>query len=480
MRPEGPAQDRSREASFFAAAGAPAPWEGERPVAPFGIGAQSSRRPERTRIGFGGSEALSPDRGAPSVQAASPDRSEPPARPTASERGGFSRPTTRPGARPDEARGEHARAAGHLAAAGEPDAAAARYLAAADQAAELGAYPQAIAYARQAQALLERLPLTPERRQLRVRLLASLGRFHWEAAGPGADFTLAGALALLEQAASLIGPEDGVWLGAGIQSLIAGVCYDMGDRASLDRALEALTTASRALQEAGDPLGAAQFLNDQAAVWVRLGDPVRAVHLLNESRKVYETRAKHDPNARLELAETLHLLARLTFHVPARPGRETDAIQVGIDNALAAEQAYRDLGIARELGRVWETLGKLEARGRRPQRALDYLRRAMEVQQVLGDVIGLARTTGTLSEVLTAQGQFQDALSLLAESIALNLEKGSPVGLAYNRRSLGAIVAAVPPAGRARVSRAVEAVTGRLVAAEGMLARIPLPDSEPG
>jgi tetratricopeptide (TPR) repeat protein len=371
------------------------------------------------------------------------------------------------------ARGDGGRAAGHLSAAGEMEAAAAQFLEAALQASEVGAYPQALAYTQKSLALLEELPQSGPRRRLRARVLAELGRLHWQCAGPDVSFTLAGAIDVLDQARSLLRPDDPPALWAEIERLIAGVCYDIGDMRSLERALDALTHSSRLLLNAGDAQGAAQLLNDQAAVYVRMGDPVRATHLLSESRKIFEERAATDPVAMLELAETDHLFARIPLHVAARPGRESDALLMGLDHAIAAERTYKKIGARRELGRVWETMGRLELKRGRLDRAATRLSAAMQVQEAIGDVLGLAKTTATLSEVFAAGQRYRDALAVLGDSIALNLEKGSPIGLAYNRRALEALVRSAPPS--AGLSEGIKEIASRLMTAESVLGRISLP-----
>ena len=321
------------------------------------------------------------------------------------------------------AKGDGGRVAGHLSAAGEMEAAAAQFLEAALQASDVGAYPQALAYAQKSIALLAELPLSTPRRRLRARVLAELGRLHWQCAGPDVSFTLAGALDVLAQARSLLRPEDPPGLWAEVDRLIAGVCYDIGDMRSLERALDVLTHSSRLLLNAGDAQGAARLLNDQAAVYVRMGDPVRATHLLSESRKIFEERAATDPVAMLELAETDHLFARIPLHVAARPGRESDALLMGLDHAIAAERTYKKVGAKRELGRVWETMGRLELKRGKLDRAAARLSAAIQVQESIGDVLGLAKTTATLSEVFAADGRLRDALAVLGDSIALNLER---------------------------------------------------------
>lgn len=379
-----------------------------------------------------------------------------------------------------EGAGNEARAAGHLVAAGEIENGAARFLAASREAAAVGAHVQAVHHAREALGLIESLPAAPRRRRLRVLALCELGRVQWQAAGPGGKFTLASALESLTIARSLIEADDPIELRTNVSTLLASVCYDLGDLRSLDRALHELTDASRALLESGDAVGAARLLNDQAAVYVRFGDPVRASHLLEESRRVFERLAPNDPAAALELAETDHLLARLPLHVAARPGREADAIAMGKSHAQAAEQTYRRLGAARELTRVWETLGRLEIRAGRIERALENLTGALQAQRDLGDVIGLARTTAALSEALSASGQHAAALGLLRESISLNLEKGSPIGLAYNRRTLEQLAQRGGQArDRGQIALALDEALKSLIAAEESLGRIHLP-GEPG
>ncbi|WP_437337728.1 hypothetical protein [Sorangium sp. So ce394] len=377
-------------------------------------------------------------------------------------------PAASAGRRPHDAR-----AAAHLTEAGELEEAARRYRAAAAEAAAMGAYPQALSYGQKALALLDGLPATPARRRLRIGALAGIARVQWQAAGPDPAFTLAGALEVLDAARALLTQGDPPELHAEVAALIASVCYDLGDMRSLERALEELTTASRLLLDAGDALGSARLLNDQAAVYVRMGDPVRATHLLTESRRVFEERARVDPVARVELAETDHLFARIPLHVPARPGRESDALSMGIDHALAAERTYKQLGDAREIARVWETIGRLELRKGRLDRATQRLTAAIEAEEALGDLIGLARSTAALAEVLSAKGLHREALSLLAESMAMNLEKGSPLGLAYNRRALNALVPNISLQGEE--AELLRKIAAELAAAEAALGRLRLP-----
>ena len=295
---------------------------------------------------------------------------------------------------------DEARAAGHLGGGGDLDASAERYFAAAQKAARSGAYTQALALADKATATLEALPESPRRRRLRAGVLLEVGRLRWVTSTPDAESTLAVALETLDRARRSLTAEDPAELKAEAAALIAAVCYDVGDAAALARALDELTAASRLLLEAGDSSGAARLLNDQAAVYVRMGDPVHATHLLTESRRIFEVRAATDPVAMVEMAETDHLFARIPLHVAARPGREADALTMGLNHALAAERAYQRLGAERELARVWETMGRLELRKGRFERARARLVAAVELEESIGDLVGLARSTAALSELL--------------------------------------------------------------------------------
>jgi tetratricopeptide (TPR) repeat protein len=450
------------------------------------------RAPEERAI-EDGAEANAPQEEAPSFAAAPPpvsgprgwvtapapwmglvDRPEPaPAAATASQPPPPPVSARRASIPPVSARADDARAASHLAAAGEVEASAERYRAAAEKAASVGAFTQALAHLQRAATLIGSLPATPSRRRQRTRLLVAMGRLQAEAAGPDPAFTLPRALMVLEEARASLSPDEAPELRTEIATLVASVCYDLGDMRSLERALDELVRESRLLLDAGDAVGAARLLNDQAAVYVRMGDPVRAVHLLTESRTIFEQRAPTDPVSMVELAETDHLLARIPLHVPPRPGREQDALSMGLDHALAAERAYKRLGAARELGRVWETMGRLELHKGRLDRAAQRLGAALSVGQQIGDLVGLARASAAMSEVLAASGRMREAIALLGESVTLNLEKGSPIGLAFNRRALAAL--------EKRVTRGAEEqgliaeVRERLASAEEMLGRIPLP-----
>ena len=367
-----------------------------------------------------------------------------------------------------------ARSAASPAAMGDPaDAEIARLVAAAGRAEEMGAYGQAIATLRRAAASLSRPPDTPERRVQRASCFAEIGRLSWAGAGPEYDFSLPGALEALLEARGELRPADPPALLSHIAVLIANVCYDLGDLPSLERALRELTEASQALLASGDAYGAARLLNDQAAVYVRMGDPVQAVHLLEQSRKVFAERADRDPIALREVAETDHLLARIPLHVAPRPGKEEEAIAAAMKHAESAEGAFRRFRARRELARVWETMGRLELAAGRLDAALERLLAAVRSQEAAGDAIGLARTTAALSGALEQKGDHDQALALLRDSVRLNVAKGSPLGLAFNRRSLAALEAS--PAVRRAAGEALAQAAEEIAAAERELGKISLP-----
>lgn len=361
-------------------------------------------------------------------------------------------PAARPRGRVTQSLGDAARAADHLAAAGDATGATAKLIQAAVDAAALGAAEQALKLTDDALAALDRLPDIPAHRALRARALAEAARIQWTGVGPDARFTLesaAEAAAAAEQALDGSAPAT---LHGEIASLRAQILHDVGGAENLEEALALLTAASRRLEAEGEPLEAARLFNDQAAIWVRLGDPVRAHGLLEASRRVFASRADHDPTARLELADTDHLIARLPLHVAARPGREADAAALGLRHASEAERAYAELGRPWDRARVWESIGRLELMRGRIDQAVDSLERAAALQQRLGDVLGLASTVEALARALTAAGRPEVALTLLHESLTLNAEKGSVQGVGFLRRTMETLTDSLAPGERARLA----------------------------
>jgi hypothetical protein len=338
-----------------------------------------------------------------------------------------------------------------------------RELAAAERLALLGQHEQALASSALALALADSVDDPERQRVLRARALLMIGQSRWQYRGPAAASSLELALEPLAQARELVANDEPPELSAQIAAMIANVCYDLGTPEALERALVELTRASQVLLAAERPLDAARLLNDEAALWVKIGDPVRAHYLLARSREVFGKVADGYPAARHELLETEHLLARLVLHASARPGREREAVYLAIQHALAAEQGYRELKDERELARVWETLGRLELRLGRLDEAAQRLEDAQRLQRQIGDGIGLARSSSAMSDVFVEARDYPRALSNLGESITLNSEKGSGAGLQTNLASLRKIEGQLPdgllPEARALGQRLVRALT---------------------
>jgi hypothetical protein len=352
--------------------------------------------------------------------------------------------------------GNEQRSAAHAEAAGLWEVACEQHLAAAERASLDAEHPLALELASRALSLSERLAGREQRRQLQMRALLVVGRARWQHQGSGRDSTLQAALDSLLRCRALVLESDSPQLRAELGSLIANVQYDIGTPEALELALLELTRASQLLLDAGQPLDAARLLNDEAAVWVKIGDPVRANHLLSHSRDVFSKVADSYPAARVELLETEHLLARLMLHARPRPGRERDALAFGIEHGRSAEEGYRELNSRRQLARVWETLGRLELRLDHVDEAGRLLEDARQLQLKLGDLVGLARSSGALCELLVRTGDYPRALERLAESIAFNAKKGSYAGLEFNLASLTAIQPELPP-GMHDAARALEA-----------------------
>jgi tetratricopeptide (TPR) repeat protein len=328
------------------------------------------------------------------------------------------------------------RAAAHAEAAGLWHTACEQHLAAAERASLAGSHQVALEHAARARILAEQLGDREGRRRVQVLALLLTGRSRWLCQAPGAVYPLSAALEPLLSCRALMTEADPPPLRAELASIIANVQYDVGSPDALEQALQELTIAGQILLDAGRPLDAARLLNDEAAVWVKLGDPVRANHLLSRSRDVFNKVAGSYPAARVELAETEHLLARLLLTAQARPGRERAALQLGVEHGRAAEEAYRDLNEMQKLGRVWETLGRLELRLGHLDVAAKLFDDARELQRKLGDAVGLARSSAASSEVLAQAQDYARAIERLAESITLNSEKGLRAGLEFNMGSL--------------------------------------------
>jgi tetratricopeptide (TPR) repeat protein len=382
---------------------------------------------------------------------------------------------------PSRLPGDPTRAAAHLQAAGRTEEAVEHYLAAVREAAARGDARRAYGLVEQALTLLDPLPLSPPRALLRARLWLERGRLQWHGALLGSAFTLQEALASLEVAKASLPHDTPPEVVEQLAAVTAGVCYDLGDRAALQRALDELRESSQRLVNAGEILPATRLLNDQAAVYMRLGDPVSATYLLSQSRERFESHLRQHPRDEMAieaLAETEHLLARLPLHVPVPPGREEEAYARSLEHARAAEQTYQRLGQHDKLTRVWETMGRLALQQGHLEAAQERLTAALHLQQQLSDVSGLARSTAALADLCMLTGQLGDAVSLLADSIMLNGEKGSPIGLAFNRQTLGALARAVAQAqdpGAERLQGAVADLESRLAQAESILGRVGLP-----
>lgn len=376
---------------------------------------------------------------------------------------------------------DKAKAAAHLQAAGRTEAAVEEYLDAIREVAARGHARQAYSLGQEALNLLDPLPTSDRRALLRTRLLMEIGRLQWQGAVLGRPFTLQDALKSVKDARSSLPHAVPADVVGELAALTAGVCYDLGDLTSLQEALDELTDVSRRLLDAGQSTLAAGLLNEQAAIYARLGDPVRASHLLSKSRDLFSELLRNQPEDSTvaeELAETDHLLARLVLHARIRPGMESDAYARSLDHAIDAERAFQRLGRPRQLARVWETMGRIELERGQLDAADARLSKALKVQREVGDVTGLARSTAALAELLIKTDRLGEALPLLGSSLDLNLEKGSPIGLAFNRKTLEALSEVMqhsaPP--RAEPLRsALREVENKLSMAESVLGRSVLP-----
>ena len=263
-----------------------------------------------------------------------------------------------------------------------------------------------------------------------------LATSRWLGAGTNGGATLQSARETIEEVIALLRPTDAADLRTRAVVALAGICHDIGDLSSLDRALEGLGDAVRGLTASQQPVAAARLLNDEAAVWLRIGDPVRAHGLLRRSRALFADKASNDSEAVRELAETDHQLARLPLHVAARPGREADAIDDAIEAAMRAERAYAGLQDDHHKARVMATRGRLMLAAGRLDDGASVLLDALQDQEALHDEVAMANTSAALGEALALADRVDDGLRWLARSAQLNARKGARQGLAANQAML--------------------------------------------
>lgn len=315
------------------------------------------------------------------------------------------------------------------------------YLRAAAEALGRGATQEALGLADTARELTSELSAGGGARLWGARALRLQAQVAWAIAGvedrPGHTLTLQEARATAEAALAALGPEDPAEDRAEALVVLAGIHGDIGDAPSLDAALTELAQATRALIAADRVLPAARLLNDQAAIWMRRGDPVRAAHLLTEAQRLFS--GDDTSPYQQEHAETQHLLARLALHAEPRPGMDRPAAERALGHAEAAIGVFRRLAQVRHEGRARETRARLLGRLGRHDEALGELLALWQAMEQLGDAEGMARVAGALAGVLAASHEPERALDVLSRSIALNHRIGSLRGLACNREDLDSL-----------------------------------------
>lgn len=331
------------------------------------------------------------------------------------------------------------RAASHLQSAGRYHDALLMFLEAAQDATATGNTRLGVFSTQQAIAMLSKLPRSRQRTLLEAHILVEMARLKWHGTVSDNTFTLQDAMETLETAKSMLPSDTPPELQGRWAATYAGISHDLGELSMVKQALDELTQVSRKLLKLNKPVEAARLLNDQAALYIRLGDSLRASRQLYESRELFEKILRNDREdsvAMEELAHTEHLLARLPLHARVFQEREEEAFSLALEHTAHAEKLFDKLGMRREQARVWTTQGKLEMGRKQHQAAEEAFLRAIQLQQAIGDWTGLARVCAALSDLFVERGQVIEALGLLGESTVLNLEKGAPIGVAFNRRAL--------------------------------------------
>lgn len=277
---------------------------------------------------------------------------------------------------------------------------------------------------------------------LSARAKMELARLRWLGVGVEPTFTLSGALEAAIEARTELGASATSPLATDLATIIAGISYDLGDGASLERALAILDETVASLLQRGANAEAASLLNDQAAIRLRMGQPNRTIELLQRSLELSMRRLERRPSdtvAQADLAETRHILARLPLHARVENGPGGLSLVTALEHARVAEEIFTALGRRRDLTRVMETIARLEAKRGERDTARRFFNVAMKLADEMGDITGLARITAGLAELLASEGSPRAALAMLSSSIELNRSKGSPIGLAFDEQLLHAI-----------------------------------------
>jgi hypothetical protein len=125
------------------------------------------------------------------------------------------------------------RAAAHLQASGQTEAAIEQYLTGVREVAARGDARRAYGLAEQGLKLLDELPVSSRYALLRTQLLLEKGVVQWRGALIGAPFTLQQALVSLEAARASLPNDAAPDVVGRLAATTAGVCYDLGDLDSL-------------------------------------------------------------------------------------------------------------------------------------------------------------------------------------------------------------------------------------------------------
>ena len=331
------------------------------------------------------------------------------------------------------------RAASHLDDVGQHERARERRLDAVSLLGRSGDIQRANDQLAEALEAVAALPRTPAARHLRARVKVERARLRWLGAGVDPSFTLTGAFEVAFDAKGELGEHAPAEMRADLASTIAGIAYDLGDGASLEKARAAVNECVASLLHEGAISAAAALLDDQAALELRLGRPSRAADLLERSLEILVERMTERPDdleLAANLADTHHLLARLPLHGVLDSSRADHGVSKALEHCRKAMTTYERLGRKRDLARVVETTARLEAKRGDVPKAKEAFETAMRLADEVTDLTGLARITAGLAQVFTESGAPRDALAMLTSSIELNREKGSPIGLAFDSRIL--------------------------------------------
>jgi len=148
-------------------------------------------------------------------------------------------------------------------------------------------------------------------------------------------------------------------------SLIASIAADLGDDNSLEIALAVLESTQDALSEVGEESESLLLLNDLGRVWLKKGEPMIALSLLEAALEqvgalLAEPRGALEDSERsyIDLAQTMHLLGQIPLSIlpAATTERSEHLLDIASSHLESVLETFTALGRAPEQAQVRDTM----------------------------------------------------------------------------------------------------------------------------